>query len=88
MKKSKLTGLLLLPVVVLPIALSLSSCADLSNSLYDVSNARNGEITHDSNLVDLKISNASLHSLLWGDKNFHNGNYVVFVTHSYHDEAS
>jgi hypothetical protein len=25
---------------------------------------------------------------LWGDKNFHNGNYVVFVTHSYHDEAS
>jgi hypothetical protein len=80
MKKLKFLSLLLIPTISMPVIFSITSCSTLQKS-YKIIDVNSTEKEY----KNLSTPGPSLHSLMWGDKGFNNGNYVLFITHSLSD---
>jgi hypothetical protein len=90
MKKLKLLTFLILPAIAIPAALNLTSCSlytadvrELKSSDYVVHGGANSKTYNNE-----KEAGVSLHSLLWGTKSFHKGNYILFISHSSYQEGT
>ncbi|MDR0826217.1 MAG: hypothetical protein LBM72_03090, partial [Mycoplasmataceae bacterium] len=75
MKKKYLWWLCALPIAASPAFLALSYCSPLETSVKQIT----GDATGPVNLVNLKKAKPSLKSLLYGDKHYNKGNYVVII---------
>lgn len=68
---------LVAPILVTPFLLS--SCSGVSSFTYDVTM---DDFQNNREVKSLSHSSASLKKLLWGDSNFHHGNYLLIIANS------